>query len=763
MPTKEQLFAKNFAPQDEDLTTFSPDMVVNDSGEEVFTDDPPMQDEEVFTDDTPQEAQPKGVDLSGGYANALVNSFKASTPIVGGMVDANVRGTYQGATGGTGDEIRAAGAGIVGYAADKIMGNDRSFNENYTDALQGIRNRENVAKEQNPVAYGVGEAAGLIGTGVKSAGTKTATAINNSIRSGLLPNAKTIIGKSANLGTKAAQAGAVSAASGAGYGFATGEGGAGERLETAGDTAVSAGSVGFAVPIIGAALAPQVTKLADYVAKNMAIKSGEIVADKLPSDLRKVYNRLRADYPDDAEFKQVLNSYSSTKGKALVEVGGKRVENLAEGSAMYPSGGAKAEEFFDTATGIAPQRLKTTLGKTVSPSVNYTDDVEKMLAAGREEAAPLYKQAYQANQSVSSPLINRMLETPQGKSSLAEAAKDIQNEMGRVAVPDKELTAIADDLGIVSKGGVASGLKLKTLDYVKRGMDKAYQTAVRTDPAEASRILALKKDFVNEVDRLDKTGLYKQARAVSGDYLSNEKAMEAGKKFLSADDEIIAKEFADMGKTEKASYKVGVVRGIRDKINKTNDGNNAARLFKNETTRLKLQSILSPQEYTKLIDEVNAVDNIYKLRNKMVGNSRTAMRQIAAEEFDSEGQQIISNIASGKGLTRTALDAGGRWVAKRFDGLSDTSAKQVAEILYEQDPKKKFQIMKALTQELESTGSNIRKTDAAKKLEVIYGLTDAANKKTNLKTLMVKPASAETKSAAKKLPNRLTDIITKKD
>jgi hypothetical protein len=189
-----------------------------------------------------------------GYANTIFSGLNKASDVVGSPINAIVKGGLQGASGGTIDEIQAAGGALVGTAADLVYGNDPSISQNYNAALNDARLRDKISKEQNPIEYGGAEVGGLIATGIKAAGTKTAKTINDSIRSGLLPNAKTIIGRGANLGTKATQAGATAAASGGAYGFTTGEGGFNERMDNAAEFALPSGGIGAATVLAPAAV-----------------------------------------------------------------------------------------------------------------------------------------------------------------------------------------------------------------------------------------------------------------------------------------------------------------------------------------------------------------------------------------------------------------------------------------------------------------------------------------------------------------------------
>lgn len=443
----------------------------------------------------------------------------------------------------------------------------------------------------------------------------------------------------------------------------------------------------------------------------------------------KVYDRLKADFPNEGELQKTLNSYFSKPDTALVQAGGERTRNLAEGASLYPSGGAKTTEFFNKAIGAAPDKLKTTLGKTVSPNVNYYDTLDNIVEQGRKDAAPIYKEAFKANASIDSPLINKILNTPEGKSALNEAVKNIQNEMSRVANPDPELTALARELSEIGlmkpqKGGVAKGLKLKTLDYVKKAMDQTIRKAYGArDEAEASRITNLKSSLVSEIDNLDKTGLYAKARKVSGDYLSNRDAMEMGLNFLKDDKEIVKRSYNEFGATEKRSYKSGVIKAIRNNIENRMDGQNVTTIFSRPANREKLSSILSPKEYMKLMADVKATDDIYKLRNQLTGNSRTALRQIASEEFNNEGKQIIVE-ATQRGIRNVAIDKAIGWISRQFDGLNDKLAKDVANILYETDPKKKHQIVKSLTNQANNESRTLTQKSAAKTLEAYYAIAE---------------------------------------
>lgn len=619
----------------------------------------------------------------------------------------------QGATFGFSDELMNRIGALI---ASKVTGED--YNALLDEATKMTSSRMKSQAEENPATSIISNIGGALLTGGVGASTKTGGAIANRLASG-------------NLAARMGKATLAGSASGGLYGAGSAE--EGQRIEGAGEGAILGGLVGGATPAIGSAIKKGISGIAGKVAekgtKKIAQNTGELVAPELSKDFQKVYIRLKADFPNEKDFKQALDSYMATKGKSLLEAGGERTAGLAESAAQFPSGAAKSVEFFKDATEKAPDLLKTTLSKTISPSTNYSDDVNTILDIGRAKAAPLYQQAFQNNQSITSPEINSILNTPAGKSALKNAVSLMQNDRTLAGKPNPELTALAkevSDLGFMDKpvGGVASELKLQTLDYVKRGFDKVVNDAYSSgDNALGGIIDNMRKDFVRELDNFDKSGLYAKARATSGDYLSAKQAMEDGLKFLSEDAENIPRRLSNMNSAQKEAYRAGVVKVIRNSIDNKFDGRNVAQLFQKPSTREKLRSILNKTDYNKLLADTRTVDNIYKLRNQITGNSRTALRLMSSQEFDNEAQQFVIDAAKG-GMTKAALNKGVQYIGNKFGGMKDTLASEVSNILYETDPKKKFEIVKKLINQSNMEGESLKKTEAAKKLALFYTISD---------------------------------------
>lgn len=651
----------------------------------------------------------------------------------GDQVGAGMLGFGQGRTFGTTDELMSALGASGAYVLDKVgfdemMGGnlDKSWKQHYDSTLQNYRDALTESAENNPWQYYGGMLWGGAKTGGNVAKTKAGKIVDNLIRRGLLPNATSWGGRALNLGTKALTSSGAAATSGFTYGFAEGEGGFDKRMENAKDIASGAGVIGAAVPVGAAAFSKYSPALINKF-KQLVSPDNKIDKSKLSKPMQKVYKKLRADFKSDEDLAKALNSYQGTKGKGLVESAGKKTQNLGHSAALYEDGRDVAEDYFLNRTSQLPERMKKGLSKTISRETSYHDAVKTVLEEGREKAGPIYKKAYAANQQMQSRLIDKMLDTPAGKEALKRTARITQNGMKTVSKPDKELREIANDLlSMDVKGGVGKGLKLRTLDMIKRDLDgqveKAYKQYKLGNKTwnEYEELKSLRNGFRTELDKLDKTGAYKKARMISGDYLSVEEAMETGRKFMKIEPELLPEMMKNMSRSEKKGFQAGVVKEMRDMIDNMQDGQNITRFFKKQVNRDRLKAILSEADYKELMGEANALDGIYKLRNKILSGSPTAYRQSLKDEFSSETFDFATKVAE-RGWMSASIDETIKFVQRMKSGLNNDSARKVAEILYETDPKKKFAIVKELSTAM---GKNGTKTAAGKQLKAFYEISD---------------------------------------
>lgn len=622
----------------------------------------------------------------------------------------------------------AMGAGIA-----KMAGAEDSFGDLYRQSVADTK----ATQEAHPVASLAGGVAGLAQTipltmsraltgaipkegirGAINAIPEAVNAVGDFIRGGKMAKDASLAAKAGNMAMRPVKSAIVAAPMGALYGAGDAE--PGNRLEGAEQGAGLAAGVGAALPVVGAVASPLAKPVNALMSKVAQKMSGELrpTIDVSTKSINKIIDRIKADYPDEASFNQAMADYTNGT-KTLAEIGGHRVTNLAKGAAQYPSGEAVSKEFFNDRIDKVSGNIKNAVADKISPDTTYYSTLDDILKKGRAKAAPDYDAAFAANKSIASPLLDRLLERPAGKKALQYASETFRNAAERMANPDPELTETARELAqfgkmAPQKGGVAAGLKLKALDEVKKQIDLMTRDAKRAmemgsgTSREYQDLNELRSDFIKELDNLDVTkragpnserpegGLYKQARAKASDYITAHDAMEAGKDFQKLDPEIISRTFEKYGDTEKEAFKAGIVKSLRDSLDKSPDNANLySKVFGSAEKRNRLEQVMGPNEFADLSKRMDAEKNIYKLRHEILGGSPTASKLIAAQEFENAGVDLAADIAN-KGIKHTALDRMGSFITKSFDGLSDKTAKNVAEALYETNPEKKLKLLQSI-------------------------------------------------------------------
>ena len=230
-------------------------------------------------------------------------------------------------------------------------------------------------------------------------------------------------------------------------------------------------------------------------------------------------------------------------------------------------------------------------------------------------AAEHYAKAYKANMYMEDTRIDRLLKTPEGADALKAAVKDMRNSMSTASRVDPELTArLQETEDWVTGLGVGRGLKLETLDLVKRKLqteEGRLMNMGRSD--EARRIGNIHRALIKRLDSLDETGgSYKLARSISQDKKLNQEALDAGTRNMrgvqTADD--LKMKVGDMGPGERHHYRVGTKQAIQNKLAKTTAGGDATK------------GIMKDQDMFKKTKTAFGDDDLFRAWMKAVGREK---------------------------------------------------------------------------------------------------------------------------------------------
>lgn len=469
-------------------------------------------------------------------------------------------------------------------------------------------------------------------------------------------------------------------------------------------------------------------------AKSAAQRAGEVtgisrifdvVIERLPSNVdkaaaRRLVQRLEQDGLSIDEIDGELKRLG--RMGTLADAGGRNIQGQTRKLIQEPGQTAQlADDILEPRQATQGTRVVESVRRNISDK-NFYGEMDKIAERQMNLASPLYKQAFAANKSVSSPLIDRILNTPQGKDALAYARERLQNRMSRMAVPDKELTDQLKDLVSIGeaapvKGGVASGLKLETLDLVKQALGEAEQEMKRrvvmgkAKKGEAADIGDLRRSLTAELDRLDVTakagpnstkaegGAYARARRVWSDDASILDAMDAGRAFAKGDEEITAKTFGALNRAEREAFRVGAAREMIATIRKTGLTPPALKNALRDTAIRDKIKLIAPSN-KQFEDFVQTLDREarFSQTNALRGGSQTGL--LAAEGadmgMDFSGAVIAGATGNPMGATTSAISTAINWLKRA--GVPQAVKDRMGRMLLSTDPEDQRQALQLMRQ-----------------------------------------------------------------
>jgi hypothetical protein len=375
---------------------------------------------------------------------------------------------------------------------------------------------------------------------------------------------------------------------------------------------------------------------------------------------------------------------------------GKRTVALTEVLAQRPG---TAPEIVENA--LEGQRLgarERTYGQVrqaISPGDFYGEET-KLVEQLRRQADTLYDKAYEFG-AVNDGRIQDVLQHPrfQGFYNKAREIADTEAMSARLRGEDPAKFQLAE-IYTVDPNGVATLTKVpdvRTLDYIKRGIDATIDAGFRgqgMSTAEANALKDLRKVFVNTID--EATGgvdspYFKARQVYSGDMEVLDAMRKGMDDFNKLDHEEIIKLVKDMTPTEKEAFRTGAVRNIYGRIMSPSQNINAAqRVIGAPEMQAKLQPLFdSPEKFDLFKAALERESQLFQQSNQILGNSATFRRQAANAEFnENDAGAFVGDMISGGGFYNSITNAAARLA--RSAQMSDEVAGKTAKLLMSSDP-----------------------------------------------------------------------------
>lgn len=532
---------------------------------------------------------------------------------------------------------RAAGQGAGFSFGDEAIARVRSQIENrpYEEVLDEERAKYAAFANKHPyVALGTELVSGAIPT-VAAAFVPGGQAATVAGTANLMSRGQRLY----NLAKASGSAGAQGFISGMG----AAEGDMGDRFSEGAKTGAETAVLG---PVIGKV----VTKTGQGLkaVKNAVMPSATHAGDVA---IRKVLKAMGRDDIGMQSVRDILNRDRALAVNSTLADVSPSLTSLGEAVITKPGPGRKQlgtimEHRLASGRDDVSKRVSQQVGK----GQNFVQQEDQMLATLRGNANNMYDNAY-AFGTVNDPRIMRVLEDDTFKQAYKEA-RAIANKERRTAELRGEDTSRFDlkPIYTVDSAGnttVSQAPDVRTLDYIKRGIDALIDKGYKGDgmsSAEASALKNLKKEFVNVIDEattVNGKSAYKQARSKYAGDREVLDALELGRvDFLSPKllpDRAKAM-VAKMSDAEKDALRIGAAQSILTQIGETpNQVNAAQRVIGATNTRQRLSALFDdPKQYQLFEAALTREADLFRNAQQMVRGSRTANKTEAVKDLNSK-------------------------------------------------------------------------------------------------------------------------------
>ena len=603
-------------------------------------------------------------------------SLARGIPFIGGLVD-------------EGAALADAGLHQVG----KYFGTDR-VGRPYDEALAFQRERHRQAEAANPVEATVGQLA----TGIATGGP---------LFSRLAP-ATTTLGR-------VGQGGTIGGIVGGLEGFARGEGGFGERLSNAGQTAVAGTVVGGGLPVAADAVKRGVGAAAQTFGPTMTRLTrgpGEAAEDILANRMYRegvTPAQTRLDLQRGQARSSVMQSGGAGASRAELP------ETIADTSdsmqrlagTLYRTGGAAGNfiretldarqrglgNLFDRVTragtdGQHQRIMNATERALLVRTAGTARQTERQIVdAMKEEGNRLYNQSWRSQQPFDISAANRLF----GIRMSEYPASPTLNQMRKAARAFQGI----------------DGTDLKRFDRAKRVLDDMIEAAQKK--ARGANLVRELTEYKNNLLRMvHRNGInddYAAARAAWGSAAERREAIELGRASLRENSEISAEQFRELTTGQQQLFRLGFLESLRNAIGPKGRGHDITRVFDSNRVRGLMSEIIPrsrrssavfsnrPERFGDLIDREA---RMVQTRNAAIGNSMTRRNQADDAIFAGEAlQSMWDRFRQSPSLFNMGIEAIGTGIQRIF-GYRQDVALALAQRLLEQDPTVRNQILRRL-------------------------------------------------------------------
>lgn len=624
---------------------------------------------------------PYAVYVNGPQNNQSVSTANAALLGLGQGLTANFLDEMQGARAASGVPDIFGGAfqipvGAARLAYEHITGQPGEATKAYDAAVKQIRDYQQQAQSQHPLAYGAGNLAGAV---VPMMAAPEA--------------APTIMGR---VGQAAVLGGAYGAASGAGEGTDL------QSRATGAGTGLASGAVGGAV---AAPLSEAVGGLAKAGYKYVVQPAVSVVRGLVNPEkeaARRVVGAISNDV-QSGHFGLTPREFTTARNAGepaiIADMGGETTRDLMRSASnTSPTGSAEIRAAVEPRYASQNERFADTIRGLIGRGANATKTRAQLEAAAERENDLRYRPVFVNNPVVSVP--SSITDRPVIQQAMKDAVSLAKNR-GEKLVGEPELRTILSGDGYHIADEVQNPGKhsLKYWDYVKKAIDTRINGLKRIggfddldgkQKSDLGGLLDAKKALLEHLDKVAPD--YKNARSVAAGFFGANNALEAGENAVRfrGDPALIRVQMNKMQPAERELFKEGFASKLAEQIEATGDRTNVInKIYNSPQSRKMIQTVFGEDGATKIEMRLR-LENIFQAAKEALGNSTTARQLIQSGLAGGALGAYLEGHDLGSALTGAehgvGIAAGIRLGGGKLVGYVDRrTAQRVAELLSSDD------------------------------------------------------------------------------
>jgi hypothetical protein len=400
------------------------------------------------------------------------------------------------------------------------------------------------------------------------------------------------------------------------------------------------GAVGGTIGILGKGASLATQKVGEFLARNypeaLENKAVQIILKRFAQDEK--YGGSKA---KDA-IKLVNEANKAGKPQVLADknISGTNVQKLAGNVARAPGeSSALAGRALNKRDQTAFARLEQDIADHVNSGPSAHRMTEALLHTRSQGAKPLYD-AVDSLEHIWSPRLDEFLKSPRIKQGLAHGWR-LEAEDALAENRPLSTTTLGIDLDIDGNVKLLDKPNMRLLDMAKRGMDKMIADErdnltgrLSTDGRSIDKV---RRAFIDEIESLDKKGIYKKAREFWSGKSASLDAVAFGKSLLGSDltREEITDQLAKFTANDREFVRIGLADDLRRKLGKAGlDSDESKRLINsNNWVNGWLKPVFkSEQDYNEFLKDVLDERAMFESKAAMLGGAATQGR-LAEEAY----------------------------------------------------------------------------------------------------------------------------------